>query len=262
MKITDIKKDAKVRLIGKYPNAVLMFFINFVMIMAFSALYSLSDNFIVIISYFILLSFFIDSLYFGLTSSMMNITRNEDTTTTKFIDIALHKFLKIIKISLRLFLKLLPALICMMISSFGLRFSISAEGISNGYIFVASCAIYVISLIWGMIKFISYSFTNYILHDNPDFSSNQILEESSRLLKNNIGKYILLNLSFILWYLLLFAILRIIVHFSNNKFLLSMVMYIGISFIAPYVTASNVVFYEDLVEEKKSEPIASNKTEN
>jgi len=54
----------------------------------------------------------------------------------------------------------------------------------------------------GIIKALSYSMGPYIMAEHPDWTARQCLNESKRIMKGNIGKLFVLQLSFILWYML------------------------------------------------------------
>lgn len=54
-------------------------------------------------------------------------------------------------------------------------------------------------IIPGIIAMLRYSMSYYIMLDNPDKSIAECVNESKRIMKGNIGKLFLLNLSFIGW---------------------------------------------------------------
>lgn len=78
----------------------------------------------------------------------------------------------------------------------------------------------------GIIKSYSYALVPYIMAENPDIPTNKAITISRKTMKGEKWHYFVLNLSFILWYLL--AIIT---------------CGIGIMFLLPYVTATQNEFY-------------------
>ncbi|ADF40389.1 MULTISPECIES: DUF975 family protein [Priestia] len=87
----------------------------------------------------------------------------------------------------------------------------------------------ILLIIPGIIKSLAYSQAYYVFRDNPDYSVNQSITESRRLMNGYKWTYFLLLLSFIGW-----GILSIIT------------LGIGLLWLVPYVTTSLGVFYEKL----------------
>ena len=81
----------------------------------------------------------------------------------------------------------------------------------------------------GIIKGISYSMGLYILAENPDWTARECIKESKRIMKGNIGKFFVLALSFIPWYLLC-----------------SVTFGIAIIYVYPYVNATIANFYNSI----------------
>ncbi|WP_059170549.1 DUF975 family protein [Bacillus sp. FJAT-27445] len=85
----------------------------------------------------------------------------------------------------------------------------------------------------GIIKGIAYSQAYFILKDNPGIVINDAITESRKLMDGYKGKYFLLNLSFIGWFLLSILTLGI-----------------GLIWLVPYITASLASFYQKLIENR------------
>jgi uncharacterized membrane protein len=86
-------------------------------------------------------------------------------------------------------------------------------------------------LIPGIIKSIAYSQVYFVLKDNPALSPNQAIKQSRQLMNGNKGKYFVLLLSFIGW-----------------GFLGVISLFIGFLWIVPYYTATLASFYDSLVK--------------
>lgn len=81
----------------------------------------------------------------------------------------------------------------------------------------------------GIIKAISYSQAFYILADHPEMTAKEALNESKRIMDGHKMDYFVLGLSFILWFLL-----------GTITFGIAYI------YIAPYMTATQVNFYEKI----------------
>ncbi len=82
----------------------------------------------------------------------------------------------------------------------------------------------------GIIKYFSYMMVPYILIDNPDMDSRQVIEASRQMMKGHKWEAFVLDLSFILWELL-----------SGLTFGIA-----GVFFVNPYVACTHAEFYKQL----------------
>lgn len=82
-------------------------------------------------------------------------------------------------------------------------------------------------IIPGIIKSISYSQTMFILKDNPNMENNEAIELSMEMMEGYKMNYFMLQLSFIGWWLLVFATCGI-----------------ALLWVKPYLTAAEAHFYE------------------
>ena len=78
----------------------------------------------------------------------------------------------------------------------------------------------------GIIKGLSYSMGPYIMAEHPDWTARQCLNESKRIMKGNVGKLFVQQLSFMLWYLLC-----------------GITFGIAYIYVLPYVSATTTNFY-------------------
>ncbi len=83
----------------------------------------------------------------------------------------------------------------------------------------------------GIIKAYSYSMAPYILHDNPEMTASQAIDESMRLMEGNKMNLFMLDLSFIGWWLLVLL----------TGGLLAFV-------VAPYHLTARAEFYRELID--------------
>lgn len=102
------------------------------------------------------------------------------------------------------------------------------------YIFLWSLLL----LIPGIVKSYSYAMAPYLIHDHPEMSASQAIDESMRLMDGNKMNLFLLDLSFIGWWLLC------IITFGLLSFI-----------VAPYQMTARAEFYRELIDEKAAETL-------
>lgn len=89
----------------------------------------------------------------------------------------------------------------------------------------------------GIVKALAYAMTNYIAVDHPDWTANQCITESRRLMDGHKWRYFCLNVSFIGWFLLMVL-----------ASCLPMVGNLAQWFFMPYFESAKAAFYEDLLD--------------
>lgn len=262
--LKELKKDAKVRLSGNYFKLIVMNALFLVIILAFFLLRNYIKNSTLKLLYTIIIAFFNVPLSFGLLSTTMDIVRGSSTNLTEFINVGFKNILKVWKVFFRVFLKLLIPLIVFWILSVSLIFAGLAYIYSNN---VEAWTIYALllttfaSLIWLIIASFKYVLALYVLKDNPNQNGKEIVEGSSKLIKGHILNYIGLYLSFIGWYILILLICSIVLLIISyfNLVTAEYIDYIsyflttlGELILLPYISATVVGFYDDLVYDKTS----------
>lgn len=98
----------------------------------------------------------------------------------------------------------------------------------------------------GIIASIRYSQAFYVLIDHPEYSVNQCVEASKRLMLGNKGRFFYLQLTFIGWYILA-SIPGIIFDSMASGLPAVIIMFITaipVFFVDAYLNISNTVFYE------------------
>lgn len=88
-------------------------------------------------------------------------------------------------------------------------------------------------IIPGIIKYYSYSMTDYILKDEPEVGANEAIEKSMAMMEGHKMDLFLLHLSFIGWAILAMCTLGL-----------------GFLLLIPYVCTAEAHFYEDLKAER------------
>jgi uncharacterized membrane protein len=97
---------------------------------------------------------------------------------------------------------------------------------------------FLLLVIPGIIKAFAYSQTYFVLKDNPDIGINAAITKSRKLMHGYKWKYFLLQLSFIGWIILSLITLGI-----------------GFIWLSPYISASNAVFYNELVKKHSDDEV-------
>ncbi|HDR7654931.1 MULTISPECIES: DUF975 family protein [Bacillus] len=87
-------------------------------------------------------------------------------------------------------------------------------------------------IIPGIIKSFSYSMTYFILNDHPEYTANQAITESRRMMNGHKMDYFLLCLSFLGWFILSILTLGI-----------------GFLWLVPYFYTTSAAFYEEISKE-------------
>ena len=186
---------------------------------------------------------------YGIMASFIKLKRGEEVKYTGFLSEGFSKFGKAWGVCWHTILKMIVPVILIiafiMINGTSQGINMVSDSSSNySGITLISIIGLVISVIYASAKGLLYSLTNYILYDNPNMDSKEIVEESERLMRGNRWKYIWLTLSFIGWLILCIFTL-----------------YIGAFWLIPYISVSTVCFYEALSgknSEEIVEPLENN----
>ena len=99
---------------------------------------------------------------------------------------------------------------------------------------------------------LKYTLIAYIYYENPNLSEKEIADQSNNLMKKNIGKFILLLLSFLHWFLLAAIILLILNLFIEIQYLTPFAV-LFYSILRPYFVVSKSEFYNELNDVKIEE---------
>lgn len=115
--------------------------------------------------------------------------------------------------------------------------SLYREGIDNfGVYFKVGVVTEIFVTLWtllfiipGIIKGLEWFFVHQIIHDNPNLDGKQARELSKRMTDGFKGELFVMELSFILWYLLV-----------------GVTFGIAALYVTPYVSCTNAMYYENL----------------
>lgn len=249
--IRELKKDAKVRLTGNYFKLLIIYVLYGLVVYTLSALAMFINSNIIKFLYALLLLVFSVPFSFGLISCIMDIIRGKNNSITEFINVGLKSIPKACGVFLRIFFRLLIPII-LLIASMSFMLLTLVNAVTGGELanyFIISIVLFIIAFIFLFIRSLYYSFAFYLLKDKPEKTSKEVVNMSHDLMKGNVIKIIGLGLSFIGWYLLIFAV-GLVALYLLPKEISSMIPEIGSVFLFPYITTTMIGFYEDILYDK------------
>ena len=250
MSATDIRKDARVHLTGKWGKGALItlgyFVIEFV-IGFISGLFEENSAMSLIIS--IIQTIISVPLSFGLIIAFMKLKRGEEVKAFDFLSLGFSNFKKSWVIAGNMIIKLIVPIVLVIVSVvimyIGLFSSVASysmsilSGTSSSSGFTALIIIGFIALfassIYAYVKQLFFVLSYNIAYDEPNLSGKEAVEKSQSLMQGNKGNYFVLTLSFIGW--------AILACFTFG---------IGYFWLLPYMQVSMICFYDHLAG--KGEP--------
>ncbi|MBE5935801.1 MAG: DUF975 family protein [Lachnospiraceae bacterium] len=248
MSIREIKLDAKEFLRGKWTMAAVVAFIYNMIIGAASSVFSGALYFVealemseVVIAIIYILNFAVtfivqSAVLLGFMTIMMKIAAGRSFSVGELFSCT-SSTMKVFGLTITIFIKVL-------LWSFLL-------------------------VIPGIIKGLSYSMAFYILADDPTKSVKQCIDESKEMMKGNKGKLFGLQLSFMGWVLLMYAVIIIpfLVLIPLAKMLGPMIVLllcliilalfvficVGMYVLMVYMEVSRVTFYFDIKQNQRKD---------
>lgn len=236
---SDIRREARVKLTGKWGQAALITLVYAVITYVIQFL----CNLIPVIGPFIALLITVPIGY-GIIVSFIKLKRGEDVSLVQFLTDGFNSFSKAWSVSLNILLKMIVPIVIeiifviMFIGSVGMIFvggissleASSAAGLAEAggmFGFISIIGLMAVG-IWITCKSFYYVLSFYILNDNEGLSGKEVVEKSAELMEGKRASYFWLSLSFIGW-----AILAVI-PFG-----------LGMLWLIPYIQIALVVFYEE-----------------
>ena len=272
MTIGELKKDAKVKLAGVYPRlfgmSLAYLLLSFILTNVVNVIETSFQNQLVTLVVLLIFIAIDLLLVYGTTRITLKAVRNEDFKMLDFLLEAFKNVKKVWATSFKLFLKLFVPIFV-----FILTFTVFATGLllygiaalpdlftisqdidltilpvpSISFI-VVSGIIALAAGIYYIIVNLNYATYNLVLADNMDLPAKEILDNTKALMKGHKGFYFLIGLSFIHYFILIF--LAYVFAFIFNPAASVIVAYALTALLTPYLTATQIVFYEELVENK------------
>lgn len=247
MKISELKKEAKVKLSGCYKLAIAINLVHLVITLVLSYVASNLEG---ILSLIVLLIAAIIAvpLGYGLTDSMLKLSRNATVGLTDFITVGMKNFKRAFFLSLSIFFRLLIPIIVLVVASIlpiVANFASNVDGSSSsGVLSIVALVLTVASIIYLFYKALSYALATYVLVENEEANSKDAITRSAELMKGNKTRFICMVFSFIGWFLLA-GILGAVAEAISA--LVGTIVTYGLSLLlTPYITFTEINFYEEL----------------
>ena len=244
MLASEIRANARRALQGKWGKGVLIVLIYLLIMLGISWILTKLSFVGEIIDIIISLP-----ISYGIMTSFIKLKRGEEVKYTGFLSEGFSKFGRIWGVFGHTLLKMVVPVILIIVCSIlnvSSKIMIMDASMSSGRVLALLTIIgTVVSVIYAIVKGLLYSLTNYILYDNPNMTSKEIVEESERLMMGNRWNYVWLTLSFIGWLILCIF-----------------TFYIGAFWLFPYVSVSTVCFYEALAGKNSNEVVVEETNDN
>lgn len=253
MKIKEIKEQAQIGLKGNFFKSIFItIFYTVITLLAQLLINKISKylsnenlktflNFLILLINFALLPF-----SYGVISSLINIFKGKKVNYTEFIDISLLNYTKVIKLILSIILKILPYILIFVVTLI-----LALTNFNIFLINILTSILCITSIILLFVKTLNFTFALFINYDNPDLSCKEILAKNISIIKNNKCKYLLLLLSFILWFAIIVLINGLLKYFIEDFTIINYISKFLIAIITPIITISQYIFYDNLTNENK-----------
>ena len=244
MPASEIRKDARQALTGKWGMAVCITIIYFVIAFLMGLIQSLFNEqsaiYLMIELVYLVISM---PLSFGLVISFMKLKRNEKVSYLDFFKDGFARFNRSWGIWFYTFVKLLLPMVCLILIIILMGFLIGSSIINgsanlNVLLLIASITLYIASIVYIVSRALLYALAYNIAYDNPNLSSKACVLKSEALMKGNRGNLFLLELSFIGWVVLA-----------------AFTLGIGFLWLFPYMQVALVCFYDKIAKPEKTDKV-------
>lgn len=254
MTATDTRKRAREALAGKWGKGAV---ITLVFSVISSILITISSNLegrnIVSLILGLALAIIEIPISYGLIISFIKLKRGEEVGYFDFLKDGFDNFGRAWGIFGNTLLKMIVPIVLMVISAIVILTSLSVSIVDSFYarpsdswaiILLIAMFVYLIALIYAIVKGLLYAVSNFIAYDNAEMSTKEAVEESAKLMKGKRGSLFVLQLSFIGW-----------------GILAALTLGIGFFWLIPYMQVAIVCFYEQIDDKdnKEAEVISSDK---
>lgn len=252
---SDFRAEARRKLEGKWGKVAVVTLAYMALFFVFGFIEGLFEEGSLIQSVISLAVAIIEvPLAFGLVISLFKVYNAENVKAFDFWSFGFKNFKKSWAISLRIFLKLIVPIVLLIVSIFLMSFGmVGAVGssllmadssASDGFAgaFVIGIILYIVSLIWMVVKSYYYNLAYIVAADKENLTAKEAVETSRLLMEGKRGKLFCLQLSFIGW-----AILA------------AFTLGIGYLWLLPYIQFATFAFYYFVAgKQTKEDVVVSN----
>ncbi len=236
MTATEIRKEARKSLAGKWKQAVLITLFYALTTIIFNSSSNEENSFIYIFNIILELLniFFTIPLILGFAFSFIKLKRGEKVGVFDFIKIGFENYKK----SWGIFFAMLEKFVGVILLLVAAAVFFILQGIymvaQTGAIPVfgtIGVILLIIAVICAYVKTLSLSLIYYIAYDEPNLKYSEIVNKSEELMKGKQESLFYLEISFIGWAILASATAGI-----------------GILWLVPYIQVSEICFYDNLIK--------------
>ena len=240
MVASQIRLEARSTLTNKWGKAALLTLIFSIIDFAICFIAGLL-SIIPVIGFFITIGLYVIQipLAYGFLVSLIKLKRNEDVDYVDFFSLGFSAFGRLWGTIGNIILKMLVLVILVVVFFFlmivGMGGLAGSAIIGSGFgtagfslLGIIGVIGYIISIIFMIPKCYSYALSFFLLYDNPEKSTKEIVEQSESLMVGYRWSYFWLYLTFIGW-----------------SILASFTFGIGLLWLIPYIVISAIIFYED-----------------
>ena len=262
---TNIRKEARESLKGKWVKAIIMLLIDAIIIGIIAGIENAIDDNSIIKTIITIAEIIIQiPLAFGLICAFVKLKRNEEVKYFDFVKIGFENFSRAWAIFFRTLLKMILPIISIIAALVlvGIMFGVGGiAGIAQGAgqqtlaIVIVAIIIYIAAIAYAVIIGLKYALTTYIAYDNQDMSAEDVVRKSEELMIGHRGDLFVLILSFIGWAILCYIPLGIAVYTTILlMFQLTIILFIcsviAMLALGAYVAMARVCFYDEVLQLK------------
>lgn len=224
MTASDVRAKARERLAGKWGKAALISLV-FALI---TYIISFVLNLVPFVGYIVSAVISVP-LSYGLIISMLKLNDDNEVSCLDFFNNGFSNFGKAWSVTLQTIVRLIFPIILLIIT---MCILVYGDVTKNDLFCAIGAILYIVALIYLIIKQFSYRLAIFVLVDNPEMTGKDAVLKSAELMNGKIWSLFCLNLSFIGW-----AILSVFT------------LGIGMLWLAPYIRIAEINFYRNLVGE-------------
>ena len=237
---TDIRKDARESLTGKWGKGALITLVYAIFSIILNAIEKNFEKELLGSIISLIVAIIEVPISFGLIISFIKLKRGEEVGAFDFFKDGFSNFKRAWGLAWNTFIKMILPVILIVVATiimvmsgvatfFAGEFASSAAGTMSA-LFPIGVILFLVAMVYAVIKGFSYSMSNFIAYDNQEITTKEAVEKSEELMKGNKGNLFLLQLSFIGW-----AVLAIFT------------LGIGYLWLMAYTQVATICFYEELI---------------
>lgn len=194
-------------------------------------------------------------LSFGIVVAYLKLFNGEEVGAFDFFTLGFGNFGKAWGVTFRIILKMIVPVILLMVSAvimgagiagiaaagimaIGSSSSVGASAGIFGIMMFIGLILYLVSLVWMIIKGYYYQLAMMVAEENPEMTAKEAVQKSEDLMRNKRAKLFCLQFSFIGWIILSIFTLGI-----------------GMLWVLPYMQFATISFYKNTLTQKETDVV-------